>query len=231
VLQNNTIRRSVIKTTEQTLGDLVAAFPAAARIFHRYGIDYCCGGNQSLRQACAAKDIDAEAVFREVEAAQAKEKDDIRWDQRSIEELVQHIIDRYHGPLRTELPRLIELASFVERAHADKPDRPEGLKDLLIGVRAAVESHLVKEEEILFPFILAGGGPTAHMPVQVMVREHEDHGKNLRRIRELTGDLTVPEHACATWRELYRSLGEFEVELMEHIHLENNILFPRALAG
>jgi len=106
-----------------------------------------------------------------------------------------------------------------------------GLADLLTEVRTAVESHLAKEEQILFPLIVAGRGRTAHMPVQVMMQEHEDHGQNLRRIREITSDLTVPEHACASWRELYRALGELEVELMDHIHLENNILFPRVLAG
>jgi regulator of cell morphogenesis and NO signaling len=217
--------------TEQTLRDLVTAFPAAAKVLHQYRLDYCCGGEQSLRQACAAENIDAEAVLRDVEAAQAEQKDDARWDQRPIEELVRHILDRYHAPLRAELPRLIELAGQVERVHADKPDRPAGLADLLTDVQAAVESHLAKEEQILFPLILAGRSQNARMPIQVMIQEHEDHGHNLRRIRRLTGDLTVPEYACASWRELYRALGELEVELMDHIHLENNILFPRALAG
>ncbi len=119
----------------------------------------------------------------------------------------------------------------MEDAHADKPERPAGLADLLTEVRAAVESHLAKEEQILFPLILSGRGQMAHMPVQVMMQEHEDHGENLRRIRELTNDLQIPEYACASWRELYRSLARLEVELMDHIHLENNILFPRALAG
>ena len=102
---------------------------------------------------------------------------------------------------------------------------------MLDDVRLAVESHLAKEEQILFPLILAGRGPMAHMPVQVMVHEHRDHGQNLERIRKITADFKVPEQACASWRELYRALGELEVELMDHIHLENNILFPRALAG
>jgi regulator of cell morphogenesis and NO signaling len=125
----------------------------------------------------------------------------------------------------------VELAGQVERAHVDKPDCPRGLSDLLADVQAAVESHLSKEEKILFPLILAGRGQTAHMPVQAMIHEHEDHGQNLIRIRKLTKDLKLPEYACASWRELYRALGELEVELMDHIHLENNILFPRALAG
>jgi len=220
-----------MKSTEQTLGDLVTAYPAAAKVLQRYRLDYCCGGKQSLDEACAAENIDPEAVLRDIEVAGAAGVDVARWDQRPLDELVQHILDRYHAPLRVELPRLVELAGQVERAHADKPHCPSGLADLLTEVKAAVEGHLAKEEQILFPLIVAGRGPTAHMPVQVMMHEHEDHGKNLRRIRELTSDLTVPGHACASWRELYRALGELEVELMDHIHLENNILFPRALVG
>jgi regulator of cell morphogenesis and NO signaling len=100
-----------------------------------------------------------------------------------------------------------------------------------VDIRTAVESHLGKEEQILFPLILAGRGQNARMPVQMMIQEHEDHGRNLHRIRELTNNLQLPDYACASWRELYRALAELEVELMDHIHLENNILFPRALAG
>jgi regulator of cell morphogenesis and NO signaling len=129
-----------------------------------------------------------------------------------------------------ELPRLIYLAGKVEDAHAGKPECPQGLRDLLEEIQTAVESHLAKEEQILFPLILAGRGRNAHMPVNVMIQEHEDHGQNLQRIRTITRNLELPESACATWRELYRSLGQLEIELMDHIHLENNILFPRALA-
>ena len=220
-----------MKTTHQSLGDLVTANPAAARVFHRHGLDYCCGGSQSLAQACAAEGLDAQVILRELEATASSEAVVARWDQRPINELIQHILDRYHAPLRAELPRIVALARQVARVHADKPDRPAELADLLSDVQAAVESHLAKEEQILFPLILSGRGHSAHMPVQVMLQEHEDHGKNLRRIRELTNDLQLPPDACASWRELYRSLAELEVELMDHIHLENNILFPRALVG
>jgi len=216
---------------EKTLGDLVTAFPAAAQVLQRYRLDYCCGGKQSLREACAAGNVDVEAVLRDIEAAMAGNVDVARWEDRPLDELVQYILDRYHAPLRIELPRLLALAGQVERAHADKPDRPAGLADLLNDMMIAVESHLAKEEQILFPLIVAGRGPTAHMPVQVMVMEHADHGRNLQRIRTLTGDLSIPNSACASWRELYRALGELEAELMDHIHLENNILFPRALVG
>ena len=217
--------------TQQTLGELVAAIPAAARVFHRYGLDFCCGGKQSLAQACAAEQLDPEAVIQEIETTAASEQEQVRWDQRPLEELIQHILDRYHAPLKTEIPRLADLARQVEDAHRDRPDRPAGLADLLEEVRTAVESHLAKEEQVLFPLILSGRGQMAHMPVQVMIKEHEDHGQNLRRIRELTNDLRIPDGACASWRELYRSLAQLEVDLMDHISLENNVLFPRALGG
>jgi regulator of cell morphogenesis and NO signaling len=217
--------------TEQTLGDLVTTRPSAAKVLQRYRLDYCCGGEQSLKQACAAKKVDPETVLHEIDAGGVSGREDMRWDQRPLDELVKHILHRYHAPLKTEIPRLVELARKVERAHADKPDRPDGLAALLADIQAAVESHLTKEERLLFPAIVAGRGPTTYMPVRVMMQEHHDHGENLRRIRQLTEDLTAPEHACASWRELYRSLAELEVDLMDHIHLENNILFPRALAG
>jgi regulator of cell morphogenesis and NO signaling len=218
-------------TTDRTLGELVTANPAAAKVLHRYRLDFCCGGKQSLTQACASSGLNPETILREIGALTANEADEVRWADRSIAELVGHILERYHAPLRSELERLVALARQVEHAHADKPDCPQGLGDLLAEVSEAVESHLAKEEKILFPLILSGRGSMAYMPVQVMVQEHEDHGQNLRRIRELTHDLQLPEHACTSWRELYRSLAALEVELMDHIHLENNILFPRALAG
>lgn len=217
-------------TTEQTLGDLVTASPSAAKVFQRHDLDYCCGGKVTLAQACAAKGLDSEAVLREVDAAaRTQAEGEGLWGDRPLRELVQHILDRYHARLWSELPGLVELARRVERVHADKPSCPRGLAALLAEVREAVESHLTKEEKILFPLIVSGRGALATMPVQVMVQEHEDHGANLRRIRELTRHFKAPREACASWRELYRALAELEVELMDHIHLENSILFPRTL--
>jgi len=215
---------------EMTLGDLVTENPAAAKVFYRHGLDFCCGGQQSLTGACAAEGLAAEDVLSEIEGLSAEPTVSIPWKTRPLAELVAHIVEHYHASLRTEIPRLIDLARQVEHAHADKADSPAGLADLLVQVQGAVESHLAKEEQILFPLILAGRGTTAHMPIQVMVQEHEDHGQNLARIRQITNNLSVPEHACTTWRELYRSLEQLERELMDHIHLENNNLFPRALA-
>lgn len=215
---------------QQTLGELVTIHPVAAKVFHQYGMDFCCGGQQSFGQACTVAGVDPVGVAAEIEHAAAQSPHAERWDQRPLSELIDHILSRYHAPLRTELPRLIELAGRVEQAHADRSDRPAGLALLLSQVRDAVESHLEKEEQILFPLIRAGRGHMAQMPVQVMIHEHDDHGQNLTRIRQITHDFTLPPQACASWRELYRALEELEGELMAHIHLENSVLFPRALA-
>ncbi len=220
---------------ERTLGDLAAAVPTAAKVFHRYGLDYCCGGKQTLAEACARSGIDAAEVLgaiRDEESTLGAGSDGgLRWADRPLEALVEHILERYHAPLRPELSRLLSMARKVEQVHAGKPGCPAGLAAHLEEMQPFVEEHLAKEEQVLFPLFLAGRGRIASMPVSVMLREHEDHGDALRRIRALTGDLQLPDGACATWRELYRSLAQLEVELMEHIHLENNILFPRALAG
>ncbi|HZJ52739.1 MAG TPA: iron-sulfur cluster repair protein YtfE [Myxococcaceae bacterium] len=221
--------------TKQTLGELAATVPTAAKVFYRYGLDYCCGGRQSLADACEESGLDAAEVLAAIRsdqaALQAPGEGDAGWLARPLADLVQHILERYHAPLREELPRLVALARRVEQVHAGKPGCPVGLAEQLRGMRPFVEAHLLKEEQILFPLILSAHRRRAAMPIQVMLEEHDGHGAALRRIRALTGDLRLPEGACATWRELYRALGELEVELMEHIHLENNVLFPRALAG
>ena len=216
-------------TTHQPLGELVTAIPAAAKVFHRYGLDFCCHGKQSLAEACASRGLDASSILREAEDARGGAGSDVRWAERTLPDLVQHILDRYHAPLREELARLTELARKVERVHADKPAVPAGLARVLGGMASAIDDHLGKEEQILFPLIIGGDGRTARMPIRVMMQEHEEHGENLRRIRELTSDFGVPEYACMSWRELYRALTQLELDLMEHIHLENDILFPRAL--
>lgn len=219
----------MIQTTEH-LARIATTHPAASRVFHRYGLDFCCGGERPLAEVCRAAGLDAEAIAREIEAEQTHPEDDVRWDERPLDELVDHILERYHEPLREELPRLLAMAEKVERVHGEKPHAPHGLAKHLRHVLDAVEDHLQKEEQILFPAIREGHGQALSMPVHVMEQEHDDHGASLRRTRQLTADLTPPADACTTWRSLYLGLAEFERELMDHIHLENHVLFPRAVA-
>ncbi len=216
---------------DRTLADLATEYPAASRVFHRLGLDYCCGGQRAIDAACLERGLTTQDVLEEIEGQSPGSPAEAPWSERPLDELVGFIVQRYHQALREELPELVALANKVERRHADKATCPTGLADHLRGVHTAVLEHLEKEEQVLFPLILAGRGASAGGPVQVMEHEHRDHAENLARTRELAHDLLPPEEACTSWRALYLRLDELEAELMQHIHLENNVLFPRALRG
>lgn len=209
-----------------TLSQLAISVPAASRVFKRHKLDFCCSGRRPLAEACRDLGLDPESVLEELER-EASKTTEAAAEYASADELIDHILERYHEPLRQELPELIAMAKRVEVRHGDKPACPRGLAQHLVAMHAEVLDHLAKEEQILFPSIRSG--MPVRGPVAVMQREHDDHGASLRQTRELTTDLVPPAGACATWRALYLRLAELESELMDHIHLENNILFPRAL--
>lgn len=216
--------------TNETLGQLATMHPAATHVFLRHRLDFCCGGGQKLSDACTKAGLDPNVIAHEIaneESAQTQE----RWDTKPLPEVIEFIIARYHDPLRRDLPVFIEAAKRVERVHGKKASCPLGLAACLEQMCLEIVQHLAKEEHVLFPAIAAGGGPHIQMPVRVMMQEHDDHGANLRRMRELTSDFVPPHDACATWRALYSGLEKLEAELMEHIHLENHVLFPRALGA
>ena len=215
-------------STDTTLAELAIDHPAAARVFLAHGLDFCCRGRRSLTAACAEKGLDPNGILAEIEDAPST-SDVASWSHRPVPELIHHILTRYHARLRSDLPALIAMADKVEERHADKPSVPAGLARHLRAVHAAVLDHLAKEESILFPMVLAGRGAMCAGPIQVMEAEHGDHGENLARTRALAGDLVTPPAACTTWRALYMGLAVLESDLMEHIHLENNVLFPRVL--
>jgi regulator of cell morphogenesis and NO signaling len=215
-------------TTRSTLADLAATHPAASRVFQRVGLDYCCGGREALSDACASKGLDPDAILLAITAEETR-ADLPRWDTAPLAELIRFIVERYHEPLRAELPALVSMAARVERRHASTPGCPHGLSGLLECLHERVLEHLDKEERVLFPMILEGLGRRASGPVRVVEEEHDEHGRSLRRLRQFTHDFTPPPPACATWRALYGRLAALESELMDHIHLENNVLFPRAL--
>jgi regulator of cell morphogenesis and NO signaling len=157
--------------------------------------------------------------------------DSAAWETQTPSALIEFILRRFHEPLRIELPLLSASARLVEAEGRENALCPRGLASHLEQIHASVESHLAKEEKILFPLILAGRGAMALMPIKVMMAEHEDHTVNLRRTRELTHDFTLPSLASVTWRNLYSDLQRFEIELNRHIHLENNILFAHAMGA
>lgn len=217
-------------TTATTLAELAVTHPGAARVFHRHRLDFCCGGRRSLADACQERAIDPAQVLADI-AAEAAPSDAVRWDEAPLGDLVDFIVTTYHERLRATLPDLVRLARRVELRHGDKSSCPKGLAAHLEAMHASVLDHLRKEEQILFPLIVGGHGRGAAAPVHVMELEHEHHREDLLVLRRLTADLTPPSEACTTWRALYVGLQALEQELMEHIHLENNVLFRRALVA
>ena len=157
--------------------------------------------------------------------------DTTAWETQAPDAIIAFILRRFHEPLRHDLPVLVSGARRVEAEAGASPLRPAGLADHLEQILIAVESHLAKEEKILFPLILAGRGGSAFMPIKVMMAEHEDHVANLQRTRALTHDFVLPADATDTWRTLYLDLQHLEADLNAHIHLENNVLFTRVMSG
>jgi regulator of cell morphogenesis and NO signaling len=219
-------------TLETKVGALAAEYPLATRVFSRHGIDFCCGGGRPLGEVCEEKGLDASAVLKEVHTELEQSTENMeRWDQAPLGDLIDHILHAYHRPLREEMPRLDAMARKVLDVHGDKdPDRFRRIVNVLAGLKAEVDSHMAKEEQILFPMIKVGSGSMAEGPISVMEEEHTAVAMALRELRKLTDDYQVPEAACNTWRALWHGLAALEESFHQHIHLENNILFPRALA-
>ena len=215
------------------VGEIATSHPLATRVFARHQIDFCCGGGAELQAACAERSLDVETVLAEIQTELATNDDPGRdWASAPLDEIIDHILRKYHAPLREELPRLDAMAQKVHTVHGEKdPETLGGIARTVAALRAELESHMMKEEQILFPLIEAGQGAAAHGPVHVMEQEHASAGAALATLRRYTNGYTVPDEACNTWRALWHGLKALESELHDHIHLENNILFPRALRG
>lgn len=154
-----------------------------------------------------------------------------QWQNTSIEQLIAYILGNFHRRHREQLPELIRMARRVEQVHGSHPDCPNGLADHLTDIYQALESHMVKEEQILFPMLLAGELQHARGPISVMRFEHQQHEHELSQLHAMTNGIQPPSHACNTWRTLYQGLEQFSVDLGQHIQLENEILFTRSTAG
>ena len=210
---------------DQPLGSLACEIPGATRVFHAFNLDFCCGGHKSLREAAALRGIEPEEVAAELDSLQARGGTQLDWRTEPSARLIEHILKRYHARHREQLPELIRLACRVEQVHGSRADCPNGLTDLLREMQQELESHMLKEEQILVPMLLSGYARQASAPISVMRFEHDRHGLALGQMEALTHGITPPENACNTWRALYRGLNELHDDLMQHIHLENNVLF------
>jgi regulator of cell morphogenesis and NO signaling len=209
----------------RTLADIASTLPGATALFRSEKLDFCCGGKVSLAEAMAAKQKDLGALTARLQALEATaEPSDVPGDTNG---LIDMILAHFHETHRREVPELIKLARRVEAVHADVASVPAGLADLLQHIGDELESHMQKEEQILFPMMRAGGHPMIGHPIAVMLSEHDDHGENLRKLEALTNDFAPPPKACTTWRALYVGARKLTDDVMQHIHTENNILFPR----
>jgi regulator of cell morphogenesis and NO signaling len=209
----------------RTVGDIAATLPGATAVFRRFKLDFCCGGDAVLAEAARQAGIDPERLLRELDVLAPST--DQPSSSRPTGELIEHILTRYHETHRREVPELIKLARKVEAVHAKHPKVPHGLADTLQQLLGEMEVHMRKEELILFPAMRRRIGSALDAPISQMRHDHDGHGVQLRKLQEMTGNFTVPEQACRSWQALYAGSAKLADDLMEHIHLENNVLFPR----
>ena len=226
---------------EQTVGQIAAEFPASVRVFEKYGIDFCCGGKLPVSRACASKSLDAGALLAEIEQAlETPGPDGTDWFAAPLPLLVDHILDTHHAYMKRQLPVVEARQAKVLNAHGERHGKVlRAVAEIYAAMKEELDGHLAKEEMVLFPLVraLVAGAPAGSFhcgsvknPIRMMWLEHESAGDALRQMRELTAGYALPADACNTFRVLYFELQDMERDLHRHIHLENNILFPRAIA-
>ncbi len=229
--------------TTQTVREIALEQPSSIRVFEKFGIDYCCGGRRPLAEACTAGNLEVDTVIAALEAAAATPNSEVEnWAGKSLESLSTHIATTHHAYVKRELPRLAMLAEKVVNRHGPTKTELPVIAATLAQLDEELTQHLGKEEAVLFPYIanleravaIGAAKPqscfgTVANPIAMMTQEHEGAGTLLAEIRRLSHDFTTPEDACPTFHAFYDGLKEFEQDLHQHIHLENNILFPRAI--
>lgn len=228
---------------ETTIGELVAKDYRKAQVFKKFGIDFCCGGKKTLSEVCNKKGIDIHRVedeLKNVDQQSLRTGDNYQnWE---LDFMCDYIINTHHNYVRESIPFLSEISQKVARVHGEHHPELVKVAEVFAGIAADLSMHLMKEENILFPYIKemvlakktgmplpqAQFGQVAN-PITVMEQEHEGAGEDLSEIRELTNNYDVPADACTSYRILFKKLEEFEDDLHQHVHMENNILFPKAI--
>jgi regulator of cell morphogenesis and NO signaling len=226
-------------TPATLVADIVNASPATIKVLQRHRIDFCCGGKVPLGDVCDRRGLDTQSLVNELDEALLRTGETTDWTQVPLSQLIAHIQRRFHRPLTAELPRLRGMLDKVVSKHADRmPETLLPLRETFAGLQEELCEHMAKEDAVLFPAIVAledGGGidpawEWITQPIAVMEAEHRSAGAALARIAELTDNHVPPNWACPTFRGLYYGLEELERDMHQHVHLENNILFPRAAA-
>jgi len=207
---------------EMPIGEIAARLPGATALFRHYKLDYCCGGASSLQSAAARRGLDV----AEIEGRLAALNQPMVAASDDPVDLIEFSLSRYHETHRRELAELCKLAQRVERVHGDHPDAPTGLTAFLAELADELDSHMQKEEAILFPMMRAGS-PMVVGPIAVMMSDHEGHAETLERLEVLAHGMEAPPEACGSWRALYSGLRKLSDDLKDHIHTENNVLFPQ----
>lgn len=229
--------------SESKVNEIALSNPAARRVLEDAGVDYCCGGSKSLRDACLHAGATAEEILQQLrDRSQSALPSDKQWINAPLADLARHIRDRHHRYVRESIPRVRALLAKVRTRYGAKHPEILEVEKQFAEVAADMTSHMQKEEQVLFPYIDAlEQSKNAHTPlerpffqtvrnpVHTMMKEHDSAGELVRCIRVLTSDYQPPANACTTFRAAYQELHQFEKDLHLHIHLENNILFPRAI--
>ena len=231
--------------SETTVKEVALHMPESTRLFEQLKIDYCCGGNRPLGEACASAGLDVVTVMEMLgEVAESSSQDASAGDfqNASLPELIEHILNTHHVFTKSEMNRLDPLTAKVMEAHGRNHPELVDVGKLFQRLCADLTPHMFKEERVLFPYILAMSQAseknqpapfapfgTVNNPVRMMMKEHDTAGEILRELRAITSDYKVPPDACISYQTLYQALENFERDLHQHIHLENNLLFPKAL--
>lgn len=229
-------------TAETSVRDIAVEFPTAIPVLERIGVDYCCHGGHTLAEACSKKNITLEPVLEELQQFEKREEKsaDAQWANAPLEQLTEHIVSKHHAYTREQLKLIDDLMTKVEHRHGPTHPQVYQLGKAVAVFASELKRHAECEEANLFPYIAAlGSGKlpdlpapakgSVEMPIRHMMGDHDQTGEELAGFRKLTDNYTPPPEACPTWRALYRAIEDLESDLHRHIHLENNILFPRAI--
>jgi regulator of cell morphogenesis and NO signaling len=230
-------------SSETKVKDIALADPGARRVLEDAGVDYCCGGGKSLHEACLHADVAAEEILKRLRENSGRvDSSETIWTSAPLPDLTRHIREKHHRYVREAIPRVRALLAKVREKHGGRHREIEEIEKLFGDVGREMITHMQKEEQILFPYIDAlerpanGNGSleplffqTVRNPIHAMMKEHDSAGDLVKRIRKASAEYRPPADACTSYKALYQDLREFEADLHQHVHLENNILFPRAV--
>lgn len=226
----------------QTISECVATNYQTATVFKKYKIDFCCGGKISIQDACKKNNIEEEILLQELNKAIEQELQENPAEAFELDDLAEYIVEKHHTYIRNRIPEIEPFLEKIVSVHGERHPELKKVQENFQAVKEELLSHMKKEENILFPFIkemvkakktnatltLLSCGSIKN-PINMMELEHESAGDTFKEIREITDDLSPPEGACNTYRTTFALLDEFENDLHRHIHLENNVLFPKAI--